>query len=489
VGTFFQFSEPPVDFEKNLLLPPKHQDMTLIKSISGIRGTIGGKPGEGLTPVDIVKFTAAYASFIQQRRGRKQIKIAVGRDARISGELVSRLVTGTLSGMGAHVVNLGLSTTPTVEIAVPDLKADGGIILTASHNPMQWNALKLLNEKGEFLSEAEGLKILEIADADNFEFAEIDQLGKVENDDTYIEKHIRKVLSLPLVDADAISQAGFKVAIDAVNSTGGIAIPLLLQALGVQKVEKLYCEPNGIFPHNPEPLPENLTEISKLVVEKSCDIGFVVDPDVDRLAIISEDGRMFGEEYTLVAVAEYVLKHQKGNTVSNLSSTRALRDVTEKAGGSYFGSAVGEVNVVELMKKHNAIIGGEGNGGVIFPASHYGRDALVGIALFLTYMAKSGKSCSQIRSTLPDYVISKNKIELAAGMDLDKLLTAISEKYNDYPQNTSDGVKVDFPDGWVHLRKSNTEPIIRIYAEMKTMDKAQALANQIIDEIKEMLKP
>jgi phosphomannomutase len=461
----------------------KNSYMTLIKSISGIRGTIGGKPDSGLTPVAIVKFTAAYAHFIQEHKNKKQIKITVGRDARVSGEMVNQLVIGTLTAMGADVVNLGLSTTPTVEIAVPDMKADGGIILTASHNPIQWNALKLLNEKGEFLSGAEGAKILEIADNENFEFAEINELGSVEDDDSYIEKHIQKVLSLDLVDVNAIRKANFKVAIDAVNSTGGLAIPALLEALGVQSVEKIYCNPTGIFPHNPEPLPEHLSEISKLVVEKNCDIGFVVDPDVDRLAIVREDGHMFGEEYTLVAVAEYILQHQKGNTVSNLSSTRALRDITENAGGKHFASAVGEVNVVEMMKTQNAIIGGEGNGGVIYPASHYGRDALAGIALFLSFMAKSGKKCSEIRKALPDYAISKNKIELSPNLNVDAILHTIASNYKAFPVNKIDGVKIDFPDGWVHLRKSNTEPIIRIYAEKKSLSEADALAKQIMDEI------
>jgi phosphomannomutase len=460
--------------------------MTLIKSISGIRGTIGGRSGDGLTPIDIVKFTAAYAVFIRQRSKKAMVKIVVGRDARISGEMVSSLVSGTLTGMGAHVINLGLSTTPTVEIAVPHLNADGGIILTASHNPGQWNALKLLNEKGEFLSGDEGLKILEIAADESFDFVPVEALGKVENDDTLIDEHIRRVLDLALVDAAAIRNAGFSVAVDAVNSTGGIAIPALLEALGVKTVHKLYCEPNGIFPHNPEPLPEHLTEISQLVVDKKCDVGFVVDPDVDRLAIVREDGQLFGEEYTLVAVADYVLGYTKGNTVSNLSSTRALRDVTEAAGGRYFAAAVGEVNVVDMMKKQHAIIGGEGNGGVIYPESHYGRDALVGIALFLTMMAKSGKKCSEIRKSLPGYFISKNKIQLAPGMDVDGILQQIAEENKDYTVSLTDGVKVDFPDGWVHLRKSNTEPIIRIYAEKQTAVKADELALRFVARIKEI---
>jgi len=462
--------------------------MSLIKSISGIRGTIGGKPGEGLSPLDIVKFTSAYATFIGNNNAGKRLKIVVGRDARISGEMVNNLVIGTLMGMGADVLDIGLSTTPTVEIAVTDAKADGGIILTASHNPKQWNALKLLNEKGEFLSGAEGEEILRIADAESFSYSDVDELGKVEMDDSYIQKHINNVLSLELVDADAVKNAGFKVAIDAVNSTGGIAIPALLEALGVQKIEKLYCEPNGHFPHNPEPLPENLTDISKLVVDKGCDIGFVVDPDVDRLAIIREDGLMFGEEYTLVAVADYILQHQKGNTVSNLSSTRALRNVTEKAGANYFASAVGEVNVVELMKKSDAVIGGEGNGGVIYPAAHYGRDALVGVALFLTYMAKTGKSCSEIRNLYPNYFISKNKIQLQPGMDVDGILEKMAAKYSGHDVSTIDGVKINFDQQWVHLRKSNTEPIIRIYSESKSEGSANKLAMKIMDEINELSK-
>ncbi len=459
--------------------------MSLIKSISGIRGTIGGKPGEGLSPLDIVKFTSAYATFISANNAGKRLKIVLGRDARISGEMVNNLVIGTLMGMGVDVVDIGLSTTPTVEIAVTDALADGGIILTASHNPKQWNALKLLNEKGEFLSGTEGEEILKIAEAESFSYSEVDSLGKVEVDDSYIQKHINNVLSLELVDADAVKKAGFKVAIDAVNSTGGIAIPALLEALGVQQIEKLYCEPNGHFPHNPEPLPENLADISKLVVDKGCDIGFVVDPDVDRLAIIREDGLMFGEEYTLVAVADYILQHQKGNTVSNLSSTRALRDVTEKAGAKYFASAVGEVNVVELMKTSNAIIGGEGNGGVIYPAAHYGRDALVGVALFLTYMAKTGKSCSAIRNQFPNYFISKNKIQLQPKMDVDSILEKMAAKYSGHDVSTIDGVKINFEQEWVHLRKSNTEPIIRVYSESKSEDSANKLALKIMDEIRE----
>lgn len=461
--------------------------MTLIKSISGIRGTIGGRQGDGLSPVDVVKFTAAYATFIGQNNPGKDIRIIVGRDARISGDMVNRLVTGTLIGMGADVIDLGLSTTPTVEVAVPDYRADGGIILTASHNPKQWNALKLLNEKGEFLSAAEGEKILEIADSEKIEFADVDNIGQVEVDEKFIDKHIQQVLDLDLVDAEAVRKAGFKVAVDAVNSTGGIAIPGLLEALGVKHIEKLYCDPTGHFPHNPEPLPENLKEISQLVKSIGCDVGFVVDPDVDRLAIIREDGEMFGEEYTLVTIADYILQNTPGNTTSNLSSTRALRDVTEKAGGTYHASAVGEVNVVEMMKKCDAVIGGEGNGGVIYPAAHYGRDALVGVALFLTYMAKTGKSCSQIRALYPDYFMSKNKIELQPGMDVDRILQQMASKYNSENVNTIDGVKIDFAKEWVHLRKSNTEPIIRIYAESSSKESAGKLANRIISEIREFI--
>jgi phosphomannomutase len=460
--------------------------MTLIKSISGIRGTIGGKPGEGLSPPDIVKFTASYLAFLQKNKTDKKLKIVVGRDARISGEMVNNLVTGTLLGMGADVVDVGLSTTPTVEIAVPFEKADGGIILTASHNPKQWNALKLLNEKGEFLSAAEGEKILEIAEAGYYSFAQVEDLGKLCRRDDFIDIHIQQVLKLELVDADAIKKAGFRVAIDCVNSTGGIALPRLLKALGVAEVEELYCTPDGHFPHNPEPLPENLTEISALVKRTNCDVGFVVDPDVDRLAIINEDGSMFGEEYTLVAVADYILKNKPGNTVSNLSSTRALRDVTETAGGKYFASAVGEVNVVEMMKAQNAIIGGEGNGGIIYPASHYGRDALVGIALFLTFMAKTQKTCSEIRKQYPAYFISKNKIQLSPEMDVDTILKKVAEIYAGQPINTVDGVKIEFDKEWVHLRKSNTEPIIRIYSESGSISKANELAQKIMDDIRSL---
>jgi len=460
--------------------------LTLIKSISGIRGTIGGKAGDGLTPIDIVKFTAAYGAWVIAKTQNK--KIIVGRDARISGSMVNNLVIGTLQGLGIEVIDLGLSTTPTVEIAVPLEQAGGGIILTASHNPKQWNALKLLNEKGEFISDADGKEVLEMAEAADFSFADVNELGKVVADDTYLQKHIDAVLALPLVDVEAIKGANFKIAIDCVNSSGGIFIPALLKALGVKTIYELYCEPNGDFPHNPEPLPENLTEIAKVVQEKRADLGIVVDPDVDRLCFVNEDGTMFGEEYTLVAVADYVLKNTPGNTVSNLSSTRALRDVTEKAGTTYTASAVGEVNVVNQMKASNAVIGGEGNGGIIYPESHYGRDALVGIALFLTHLAKFGKSISLLRSTYPAYHISKNKITLTPEMDIDALLIKVQEKYKDQQISTVDGLKIDFANEWVHLRRSNTEPIIRIYSEAENETVAENLANKIISDIKEILK-
>lgn len=457
--------------------------MTLIKSISGIRGTIGGKPGEGLSPLDTVKFTAAYATQIKNTKTTNSNKIVVGRDARISGEMVNSLVVGTLLGMGFDVVNIGLATTPTTELAVTMEGAAGGIILTASHNPKQWNALKLLNEKGEFLNAKDGETVLQIAADESFVFAQVDELGKLTEDFSYTEKHVQHVLDLELVDVELIRNAGFSVAIDCVNSVGGIAIPMLLEALGVKKIEKLYCEPNGHFPHNPEPLPEHLTEISALLKEGRADVGFVVDPDVDRLAIIAEDGSMFGEEYTLVAVADYVLQNTPGNTVSNLSSTRALRDVTSKYGQTYTASAVGEVNVVTAMKATNAVIGGEGNGGVIYPASHYGRDALVGIGLFLTLLAKTKMKVSELRKTYPEYSISKNKVELSPDMDVDAILVKVKGKYAAYEVNDVDGVKIDFPQGWVHLRKSNTEPIIRIYSEAATVDEANALASQIASEL------
>lgn len=471
--------------------------MTLIKSISGIRGTIGGKPGEGLSPIDIVKFTAAFATFIAKSAKSKKIKIVVGRDARISGEMVNNLVLGTLQGMGVDVVDLGLSTTPTVEIAVPEEKADGGIILTASHNPKQWNALKLLNSKGEFINEQDGADVLDIADKEKYTFVDVNALGKVTKNDTYFKKHIDKILALSLVDVEAIKKADFKVVIDCVNSTGGIVLPQLLKALGVNQVVELYCDPTGEFPHNPEPLPENLRDIAKAVKKAGADLGIVVDPDVDRLALVCEDGEMFGEEYTLVACAEYVLNKRspsekasgkKGNTVSNMSSTRALRDITEKHNGKHSASAVGEVNVVKLMKETNAIIGGEGNGGIILPELHYGRDALVGIALFLSQLAKYGKSCSMLRSSFPDYHISKNKIELTPEINVDAILDSIQEKYKKQPINTIDGVKIEFDKEWVHLRRSNTEPIIRIYSESESKTTADNLAKKIMADIREFIK-
>jgi len=457
--------------------------MTLIKSISGIRGTIGGKINNNLTPLDAVKFAAAYGTWLIDRNKTKdKLSIVLGRDARISGKMISSLVSNTLVGLGIHVIDLGLSTTPTVEIAVPLEKADGGIIITASHNPKQWNALKLLNEKGEFLNAVEGEKILEIAKNDDFIFAQVDDLGVYKKKKGYINIHIDEVLNLELVDIEAIKLAKFKIVVDAVNSTGGIAIPNLLKKLGVECVE-LYCDPTGNFPHNPEPLAEHLTEISELVVEENADLGIVVDPDVDRLAFVNEDGSMFGEEYTLVACADYVLSKTPGNTVSNLSSSRALRDITKKHNGSYQASAVGEVNVVELMKKNNAVIGGEGNGGIIYPASHYGRDSLVGVALFLTHLAKSKKSCKQLRESYPSYFMSKNKIELTPELDVDLILNKMAEKYNHEEINTIDGVKIDFATEWVHLRKSNTEPIIRIYTESHSQNSADLLAERIINEI------
>ena len=458
--------------------------MALIKSISGIRGTIGGRAGEGLSPRDVVKFTSAYAAFILSSKNSASNTIVVGRDARISGEMVNKLVVGTLLGMGMDVVDIGLASTPTTELAVTMEQAAGGIILTASHNPKQWNALKLLNEKGEFLNAKEGETILKLAEAEDFTFSEVDQIGKLTVKDDYTQKHIESVLALDLVDVEAIKAANFKVAIDCVNSVGGIAIPALLDALGVKTVEKLYCEPNGQFPHNPEPLPEHLTEISTLMKSGKFDVGFVVDPDVDRLAIICEDGAMFGEEYTLVSIADYVLQHTPGNTVSNMSSTRALRDVTGKYSCNYEASAVGEVNVVAKMKENKAVIGGEGNGGVIYPASHYGRDALVGIALFLTNLAKTGKKVSELRATYPNYFMSKNKIQLTPQIDVDGVLAVIKGSYKQYEVNDIDGVKIDFPQGWVHLRKSNTEPIIRIYSEAGSPEQADKFAAAIMEEIK-----
>ena len=459
--------------------------MALIKSISGIRGTIGGRPGDNLTPVDIVKFTAAYGKIITENASNKTI--VVGRDARISGEMVSNLVIGTLQSIGINVIDLGLSTTPTVEIAVPKLQAAGGIILTASHNPGQWNALKLLNEKGEFIDDAKGKEVLELGESLNFDFAEVHELGNVTKDESFMQKHIEDVLALEFVDVDAIRKANFKVAVDAVNSTGGTFIPALLEALGVQTVYKIHCEPNGDFPHNPEPLKEHLTDLSKAVLDHGADLGIAVDPDVDRLVFMMENGELFGEEYTLVAVSDFILSHKKGNTVSNLSSTRALRDVTEKHGGEYFAAAVGEVNVVTKMKEVDAVIGGEGNGGVIYPASHYGRDALVGVALFLTHLAKLGKKVTEYRAELPQYFMSKNKITLTPGLDIDNLLNKMQEKYAHEDHSTIDGLKIDFANEWVHLRKSNTEPIIRIYSEGPTPEAAEAIAQKIMNEIQEIV--
>ncbi len=461
--------------------------MTLIKSISGIRGTIGGKPGEGLSPLDIVKFTSAYGEWIKTR-SKGKIKIVVGRDARLSGLMVENLVISTLQGLGIDVINLGLSTTPTVEIAVPKENANGGIILTASHNPKQWNALKLLDEKGEFISGEDGVKLLAIAEAEDFDYAGVDNLGTITENNSYFDIHINEIIKNKLVDIEAIKKANFKIAVDAVNSSGGIVIPKLLKALGVEIIYELFCEPTGNFPHNPEPLPENLVEISKTVIKNKADLGIVVDPDVDRLALVCEDGSMFGEEYTLVAVADYILSVKGGNTVSNLSSTRALRDVTEIAGGSYFPAAVGEVNVVDKMKEVNAVIGGEGNGGVIFPELHYGRDALIGIALFLTHLAKKGISCKALKNSYPQYHISKNKIQLTPEIDVDLILEKIEQKYAHENVNTIDGVKIDFDKEWVHLRKSNTEPIIRIYSESADELKAEELAQNIISDIKEIIK-
>ncbi len=458
--------------------------MTLIKSISGIRGTIGGIIDNNLTPLDIVKFVTGYATFIKRQNPDLRLTIVVGRDARVSGPMVNNLVCGTLMGMGMDVIDLGLSTTPTVEVAVTSYKAHGGIILTASHNPGEWNALKLLNANGEFLDAEAGKKVLEISDSKEVEYCPVNELGSYKIDDTFIDKHIQMVVDLPLVDIEAIKKANFKVAIDAVNSTGGIAIPRLLSALGVQQIIELYCEPNGLFPHNPEPLPEHLHELSQTVIENNAHVGFVVDPDVDRLAIVSENGKMFGEEYTLVAVADYVLDQTPGNSVSNMSSTRALRDVTESKGFAYSTSAVGEVNVVKMMKDTQAIIGGEGNGGVIYPELHYGRDALVGIALFLTHLAKTGLTCSQLRATYPEYTISKNKITLSPEMKTDEILAKVQEKYKDQPNSTIDGVKIEFGKEWVHLRMSNTEPIIRIYSESESASKAEELAERIIADIK-----
>ncbi|MEI6454817.1 MAG: phosphoglucosamine mutase [bacterium] len=462
--------------------------MPLIKSISGIRGTIGGKPGDGFTPVDIVRFTAAYACWLKKSLDLKKMTVVVGRDARLSGKMVNDLVTGTLTGMGFNVIDIGLTTTPTTEMAVTMSGSQGGIILTASHNPKQWNALKLLNHKGEFLSASDGQEVLAISEKGDFSYAEVHQLGQCVQDDTYLQKHIDKILELPLVDTAAIKKASFRIVVDAVNSTGGIAVPLLLKALGVSKTDKLYCDPNGEFPHNPEPLPENIREICQVVVRNKADLGFVVDPDVDRLAIVNEVGEPFGEEYTLVAVSDYILENTPGNTVSNLSSSQALNIVTEKHGGHYYASAVGEVNVVEMMKLKKAVIGGEGNGGVIYPPLHYGRDALAGIALFLTFLAKKGIKCSTLRDQYPNFYLSKNKIEFSPEMDIDGILEKIVEKYDSQPVSTIDGVKIHFDGEWVHLRRSNTEPIVRIYAESDMMEKAENLAKKILNDFKDILK-
>jgi phosphomannomutase len=458
--------------------------MTLIKSISGIRGTIGGNPGDGLTPVDAVKFASAYGTWLQSNQGNGKLKVVIGRDARISGKMINDLVCSTLSGLGIDVIDLGLSTTPTVEIAVPLEKANGGIILTASHNPKQWNALKLLNEKGEFISGEDGQKLLEIAEKESFTFANVDHLGTIINDNTYLQKHIDLILNLSLVNKKAIEKANFTIAVDAVNSTGGTFVPELLKALGVQNIVKLYCEPTGHFPHNPEPLPEHLIELSETVKKSGADLGISVDPDVDRLALVCEDGSMFGEEYTLVAVADYVLSKTPGNTVSNMSSTRALRDVTEKHNQNYSASAVGEVNVVVKMKETNAVIGGEGNGGIIYPELHYGRDALVGIALFLSHLAEKKCSLSNLRDSYPKYTISKNKIELTPSIDVDSLLEKIIAENKNNEIDTLDGIKIYFDKEWVHLRKSNTEPIIRIYSESDSKEKADELAERMIQQIK-----
>ncbi len=459
--------------------------MTLIKSISGIRGTIGGKAGEGLTPSDIVKFTTAYAFWLKQNSVKKSV--VVGRDARISGQMVNNLVTGTLIGCGFDVIDLQLSTTPTVELAVVWEQAAGGIIITASHNPKQWNALKLLNDKGEFISANDGATLLEMAEKGEFEFPEIDEIGTISYPENYFQKHIDAILALPLVNVEAIKAKKYKIVVDAVNSTGGIVVPMLLEALGVQEIIEIFCEPTGKFPHNPEPLPEHLGELSHEVKRSGAQLGIVVDPDVDRLAFVCEDGEMFGEEYTLVAVADYVLKYKKGNTVSNLSSTRALKDITLKHGGEYNASAVGEVNVVETMKSTNAVIGGEGNGGIIYPELHYGRDALVGIALFLSHLAQSGKSVKGLRMTYPDYTISKNKIELDDTINLDLIFKKIEEKYIKQPINKVDGLKIEFGDEWVHLRRSNTEPIVRIYSESQTETMANNLADKIKNDIKNII--
>ncbi len=461
--------------------------MPLITSISGIRGTIGGNGADGLTPVAIARFASAFGTWVLKNSKSKKKRVVIGRDARISGEMVRGIVVSSLNALGIDVIDLGLSTTPTVEMAVTDLKADGGIIITASHNPKEWNALKLLNRNGEFISEKDGTEVLQIAKQESFSFAPVHHLGSYKRDNSFIQKHIKKILALPLVDVKAIRWKKFKAVIDCVNSTGGIAVPLLLQSLGIKQITKLYSIPDGNFPHNPEPLPENLKVLAKEVRKRKADIGIAVDPDVDRLALVCEDGSMFGEEYTLVAVADYVLGKEKGAAVSNLSSTRALRDVAEKHGQKYFASAVGEVNVVRMMKEKKAVIGGEGNGGVIYPKLHYGRDALVGIALFLSHLAISGKKSSELRKTYPDYFMSKKKIALTDGIDIDKILRAMRERYSKFEINTSDGLRIDFSDGWIHLRKSNTEPIVRVYSESSSKKNADELAEKIISEIISMV--
>lgn len=460
--------------------------MALIKSISGIRGTIGGRVDENLTPVDVVKFTAAFGTWLQKNAGKTDLTLVLGRDARISGAMVNALVSATLQGLGINVIDLGLSTTPTVEVMVPELQADGGIILTASHNPKEWNALKLLNEKGEFINAENGAEVLALAEAEDFTFAEVDHLGSYTTQEDGFVVHIDKILNLPMVDALAIKQKKYKVVVDAVNSTGGIAIPQLLESLGCEIV-KLYCEPNGQFPHDPEPLKEHLGAICALVIKEKADLGIVVDPDVDRLALVDENGVLFGEEYTLVAVADYLLKHKKGVAVSNLSSSRALRDVALSHGSAYFASAVGEVNVVTLMKEKSAVIGGEGNGGIIYPDLHFGRDSLVGVALFLTHLAKENKTVSELRATYPNYFMGKKKIELKPGIDVDALLTLLEKEYQNEKISTVDGLKIDFEKNWVHLRKSNTEPIIRIYTEAFSQEEADQLAESMIAKIQELI--
>ncbi len=463
--------------------------MTLIKSISGIRGTIGGKPDEGLTPLDAVKYASAYGAWILKNNVKSKVNtVVIGRDARLSGQMISNIVSGTLIGMGINVIDLELSTTPTVEMAVTELKAHGGIILTASHNPKQWNALKLLNEKGEFISEKDGQEILKIAQSANFTYAEVGKLGKYSINKDFLSTHIQKIIDLPYVEVNAIAKANFSIVLDAINSSGSIAVPALLEKLGVKKIHVIHGEPTGDFAHNPEPLPEHLTDLSNTVKKQKAHLGISVDPDVDRLAFVCEDGEMFGEEYTLVAVADYILKHKKGNTVSNLSSTRALRDVTEKHGAKYSASAVGEVNVVNMMKETKAVIGGEGNGGIILPELHYGRDALVGIAVFLTHLAKFAKPASMLRASYPNYYISKNKIELTPQINVDKVLLEMQKKYKNQLVNSIDGLKIEFGKEWVHLRKSNTEPIIRIYSESQTETTADNLAKKIISDIKEIIK-